>query len=653
MDHINKFYSYIFCENFEKHATWASSFVKIGEQRIIKQTQDLFDRITNDIRHVLDAKVSINIFNQGNGQSTQDLDEEGASAMWFQLMIDVLIKMEEKYDTKNEMAFLCDLLNVNNMKIREQIADFTKNYQPENAVSWYTGDKFLYRLLNKALRLKHINVIYPFRFFIADLHRQLCQLHKEFIDLICTDKLTVYRGQKLHIGEIRKLEKNKNGLISFNTFLSTTTNRGLALSFAGNEKDESVLFIIEIDILLNTKIPFGSIAYVSRFSEDEVLFSIGAIFRISNVKQIENIYQITLKISDQENEEMKRLFAFYYKHYKINEPTSLITLGLCLHQMGQYDQAAHYYRLMLYSSDILSNYDMQAKLYTQLGYVAKTQGDYRQAITEYNQALDLILKHNPTNHEDLFDIYNNLGVAHRYLSEFDHALKFAYEAFDAQAKFAESSDVSLSTVYNTFGHVYLSKKDYLKAEEHFQKALNVFINSSTIPYNHPNRATLLSNIAHLYRDMGRNDEAIIKLNEILTFQLKVLPENHIHIGRTYNNLACVYLSKNQHYKTALRCLKRTLSIYLENLPLNHPWIALVYMNIAWTYYGRKMYLIGWLYARKAMGRINDFPEADPNRKRCTEVFDSVQGQLSYILSTLIIGFNGIEALSETDFMDLY
>ena len=154
---------------------------------------------------------------------------------------------------------------------------------------------------------------------------------------------------------------------------------------------------------------------------------------------------------------------------------------------------------------------------------------------------------------------------------------------------------------------------------------------------------LLSNLGNLYVEMGRYDEAIIKFKDILTFQLKVLPSNHPHIGRTYNNLAYAYLNKKEHYKTALRLLKQTLRIDLEKLSANHPWTVRVYMNIARVYYACNMYLIGWLYAKKAMDRRHVFQPFESDHAKCNEIYEIGRQHISDIVCTHVVALKKIEA----------
>ncbi len=61
-----------------------------------------------------------------------------------------------------------------------------------DAFSRYTRECFIYRMLNKALRVLDIEVILKMGFFFSSLHRQICQRHKA---AAVTSNFQVYRGQ--------------------------------------------------------------------------------------------------------------------------------------------------------------------------------------------------------------------------------------------------------------------------------------------------------------------------------------------------------------------------------------------------------------------------------------------------------------------------
>ncbi|CAF4808766.1 unnamed protein product [Rotaria socialis] len=88
-------------------------------------------------------------------------------------------------------------------------------------------------MLNKALRVQTHTIIYTFRSFILDLHTQLNQLAASRKE---TRILTLYRGQSLSNTDLTQLERNRDGLLSFNNFLSTSTSKDVALNFACQSK---------------------------------------------------------------------------------------------------------------------------------------------------------------------------------------------------------------------------------------------------------------------------------------------------------------------------------------------------------------------------------------------------------------------------------
>ncbi|CAF0716325.1 unnamed protein product [Adineta steineri] len=124
-------------------------------------------------------------------------------------------------------------------------------------------------MLNKALRTQDIEIILKMGFFVSDLHRQIKYLHSN-IDK--RRRLTVYRGQGMDNVEFKKMLENEGGLLSFNSFLSTSTDDALALMRAEDAQSDpeltGVFFRIEIDASISST-PFASVDEVSYFSDME------------------------------------------------------------------------------------------------------------------------------------------------------------------------------------------------------------------------------------------------------------------------------------------------------------------------------------------------------------------------------------------------
>ncbi|CAF0834729.1 unnamed protein product [Adineta steineri] len=134
------------------------------------------------------------------------------------------------------------------------------------------------------------------------LCRQLEQLHKQNQ----SDKpLTVFRGHgNMTTSQLDKIKENINALVSFNGFLSTSTNYNVAVMFAGTTStdEESVIFEIKTNYNL-TNVVFADISQFSNMPvEDEVLFSLCSVFKIdSAVRDEENqLWKIVMSASDED-----------------------------------------------------------------------------------------------------------------------------------------------------------------------------------------------------------------------------------------------------------------------------------------------------------------------------------------------------------------
>lgn len=200
------------------------------------------------------------------------------------------------------------------------IEQFQNTYKPEDVINWYTQETFLYRLLNQALRTQDVNNIFQFRLVIIDLYRQLNQLFQSSMSSI--QRHTVYRGQRMSYSEIQNLHSNTNGLISWNSFVSTTLHETRAKSFSQKAKPEerketvAVVFalILDPEIARTINKPFADISGQSRYaSEAEVLLSIGTVFRLDKVEQLSSdTWNVTATMCTfLDDPQVRLVFSFY------------------------------------------------------------------------------------------------------------------------------------------------------------------------------------------------------------------------------------------------------------------------------------------------------------------------------------------------------
>jgi hypothetical protein len=144
--------------------------------------------------------------------------------IYSQLLINCLIQMKSTTSDKNEFISLCKKYYKNNCDTLGIVKEFERNYSSNRALWWYTRHSFLYQMLNKALRMQNIDLLFLLRFFIRDIKQQL-EKNK------CSTPVRAYRAQIMSIDEIQMLKDSLGEFLSFNSFLSTSINRQQARSF--------------------------------------------------------------------------------------------------------------------------------------------------------------------------------------------------------------------------------------------------------------------------------------------------------------------------------------------------------------------------------------------------------------------------------------
>ena len=251
----------------------------------------------------------------------------------FQLTLDIILRLERNQFAREEMLFICRRKFVHDQLILSTIDRFELTYQSEcDAARWYTADSFLYRLLNDVLRTEIVDSIFKFRYFIQDLHNQLARMQIDYFkELTNTNNSSfkLYRGQPMTWNDFEeKFRANQGNLISINSFLSTTTDRYVARAFAGDgdeqlaENEISVLYEITIDTRFDHSVPFAELNDQTNFEyENEVLFSIGAVFRIEEIcQEHRKLWTVKLTLTTDENEQWNILT----EHLQEVEETSVV-----------------------------------------------------------------------------------------------------------------------------------------------------------------------------------------------------------------------------------------------------------------------------------------------------------------------------------------
>ncbi|CAF4319511.1 unnamed protein product, partial [Rotaria sp. Silwood2] len=426
---------YIYCGDKALHEEWSKNYSKV--RAVITERKHLIEQITKDqkIRNKTEDSLPMSMLTRtavAKETTAKDIAKEMGSILWFQLLIDVLLRMKHTDDAKIELIETWCKNYIGNSSELDIIKEFEQTYEREKAVWWYTRDSSLYRILNKALREQSIDMIFSFRFFLTELSKQVSQLYQNSMQQLkashaISKPIHVYRGQVIAKEEFEQMQNSIGGFISINSFFSTSRNelraRRFAIQSSVTEKLRRILFKIEIDPRLPTK-PFADIEGISYYPrEQEILFMLGSIFRINDIESDEKnkLSIINMSLCSEDDFELKELFAYLKKD--IGDEASMITLGNILLQMGEYDKGERIFRRMNHQEGLINVAELKGNFYLAMK-------KYQQAIVYCEQSLELRLKLLPESHPDIGKSYSAIAMVYEFWKQYSKSIDYYQQAIE-------------------------------------------------------------------------------------------------------------------------------------------------------------------------------------------------------------------------------
>ncbi|CAF2104698.1 unnamed protein product [Rotaria magnacalcarata] len=555
---------YVYCIDKQKNEEWAKNFTKV--KGVTVDIGHLIDRIKRDQTNRIKEEdpIVINIFtaNQNPDLSTTCLNGTFVHSL---LLVDVLLRMTPAKTDKTELIRLCKKVYKGNKTQLNVLRDFDNTYTPENALWWYTRESFLYKILNKALRVQNIDILFIFRFFMRDIYRALEQSQ-------CQSTIRAYRGQILSNDELKSLRESIGELISINSFFSTTTDRKQALVFLNSHNLSNdlqrVLFIIDADPSTGETKPFANISSFSDFeNESEVLFMIGSIFHLKSIRRQNDKYwiiQLTMCSNDQHD--LANLFQYMKEQYGGGDnETSLLNFGQVLRRMGKFDLAEKFYRRSL--NELAPDAPSLVSLYYSLGLVLKEKKELDSSLEYLHKSLKLIVHSSPKDYQKISMRYNAIGTIHRMKNEYDIALVWLNKGIKLLEKGDNIDHSKMAHFCNNIATIYEKKGDDVEALNFNKKALT--IRKQHLPSNHPDIGMSHNNIGSNHHRLGHYDLALKHYNQSLNIRLKSMPSDHPHIGNCYRNIG-LGLEDKGRLNQALEYFQKSAAIYRQALSSHDP-----------------------------------------------------------------------------------
>ena len=571
---------FIFCGNKTYHEEWAKKWPKI--KGVYTEIKPICDALKEAAQQCEQNAVSISIMGADDTLPNKSLNQLDPSFMYTQIMKEILLTIDFEQKHIDEFTQHCRQAFDGNSSQLEDVKKLSRDYRKKTPIWWYTLECFLYPMLNRALRTMNADLMVKLGFFIADLHRQIQELHREeFSGAGSNQKFTVYRGQGMEKKEFEKMLASKGGLISFNNFLSTSRADHISLGFAkgalNNPQLVGVLFVMKIDPGLPDT-PFASVAKVGAYAaqEDEVLFSMNTVFRIGVIKQLGDhprLFRVELSMTSEKDNDL-RLLMDRIREESFPEEDGWYRLGSFLDDMGESAKAQQVYEVLLQQT---TEERARGPIYNQLGVMADELGQYEEAIGYYEKSIRIKEKQNPCNHQSLAASYNNMGNVYNRMDDYPKALSSQEKALAIRQQSLPPTHPDLAMSYNNIGNVYNRMGDYPKALSSHEKALA--IKQQSLPPTHPDLAASYNNIGIVYRKMGDYPKALSYYEKDLEISQQSLPPTHPDLAMTYYNMGLLH-EHMKNYSKAHSCYERAVDIAQRSLPSNHPRLQKYRNNLA-------------------------------------------------------------------------
>jgi CHAT domain-containing protein/tetratricopeptide (TPR) repeat protein len=212
-----------------------------------------------------------------------------------------------------------------------------------------------------------------------------------------------------------------------------------------------------------------------------------------------------------------------------------------------------------------------------LARVVQLQQRLADAAPIYRRLLDLTRTVSGANHPDVAQHAMQLSTVLTQLARYPESEALIEEAIGVYAITAGDESEEMASALTELGRVQFRRGLLEAADSSYHRALALF--RAPALAGHPLEAVTVNNLAVLYVDEARYQEASELYEEVARLNAVVYGPDHIQVAINYYNLASLYM-RWARYDEAEPLLRRSLSIHLQQFGPDHPATARLYMALA-------------------------------------------------------------------------
>ncbi len=292
---------------------------------------------------------------------------------------------------------------------------------------------------------------------------------------------------------------------------------------------------------------------------------------------------------------LKQCLSLVQNRFTSDHPavgTSLINLAMLYNCQGRYKQAeALLLSVLEINQHLLGDNSFgiaisKAMTFNRLSVVYQHQGRYSEAETLLEKALEinmgLCINQLPN---DLLYTTQMLSTIYQNQGRYDEAETILINNLELIKKLLpkdhlSNEHINVATILNNLAELYRVQKQYNKSEQLYIQSLK--LTKSLLGEDHIFIATILNNLALLYKEHGQYSQAEHLYQKSLELRRSILGEKHPDVASSIYSLAELYRVKND-LKKAENFHIQALNLRKCLLDINHPHIMMSMDNLALTY----------------------------------------------------------------------
>jgi non-specific serine/threonine protein kinase/serine/threonine-protein kinase len=255
----------------------------------------------------------------------------------------------------------------------------------------------------------------------------------------------------------------------------------------------------------------------------------------------------------------------------------IYTMGKVHDSLGLYNAAAALLEEALKKREALlgSEHPDVAEACDRLGDVYRKQGRYAEAEPLLKRAVAIRERRFPANAPLVADSVTSLGILYQSMGRFDEAQPVLDRALAIRERI-EGDDAGLVRTLNAVAVLMARRGRVADAEPHFRRMLT--IQERTMGRDHPDMGRTYTNLANVYMVQKRFAEAEPLYARALEIRRRTLGSRHASVAETLHSMGSLYLEDDRP-EAAEPVFREALSIYQQAYGATHTNVALALANL--------------------------------------------------------------------------